>query len=200
MDKITYPIDWSFQYPPDCNERKLRKRLTDMAVHWRGWEDFPWYLTKTLHRQMDRPKADWDHLHTFFWMQGHAAHVLLKAKFENRKAVLELLIEHNIQFAAVFRHMVIDQIHWCLVFAKQDQLPDCSLWGADSPGTAEALKGKRESFQEGIEQAVSEFVRLLNFASEVGDPNEWMAGHPNCGGQYGYDRGGRTWGAAARRE
>ena len=55
MDKIIYPIDWSFDCPTGCNERKLLKLLREMAAHWRGWEKFPWYLTRTLHRHMDQP-------------------------------------------------------------------------------------------------------------------------------------------------
>ncbi len=178
MLDIAYPIDWSSDYPDNCTLPKLRSMLKKQAALWRGWDEFPWYLTRTLHRHMDRPPADWDHLHTFFWMQGHAAHVLLKEKFENRNAVLRLLLEHRVQFVGIFRHIVLDQIHWCLLFNKRDRLPDCALWGADTPEAARTLEEKRELFRGGIELAVAEYVRLLDFASEVGDADEWMAGHP----------------------
>lgn len=178
MQSISYPIDWSDDYPPNCTPRKLRKMLKEKAAHWRGWEEYPWYLTRTLHRHLERPPADWDHLHACFWMQGHAAHALLKETFDDRGALFELLIEHKVQFTSIFRHIVIDQIHWCLVFNKQDRLPDCALWGADTPNSEDTLKQKRGTFREGIEHAVSEYVRLLDFATVAQDPSEWMTGHP----------------------
>jgi hypothetical protein len=74
--------------------------------------------------------------------------------------------------------MVVDQIRWCLIFTKQARLPDCALWGADTPENRQAVAEKREDFREGIEQAVAEFVRVLNFASAMEDVNARIAGHP----------------------
>jgi hypothetical protein len=74
--------------------------------------------------------------------------------------------------------MVVDQIRWCLIFTKQARLPDCALWGADTPENRQAVAEKREGFREGIEQAVAEFVRVLNFASAMEDVNARIAGHP----------------------
>jgi len=178
MQSMKFPIDWSDDIPPNCTRKKLRKFLKERAAHWHGWAEYPWYLTRTLHRYFDRPAADWDHLHGLFWMQGHAAHVLLTEKFEDRNAVFELVIEHNVQFTSIFRHIVMDQIHWCLVFNKQARLPDCALAGAETRESGQTLEEKRAAFKEGIEHAVAEYVRLLNFAAEAEDPNEWIAGHP----------------------
>ena len=178
MSTVPYPIDWSVPYLPDCSRNRLRKHLREMSGHWPGWEEFPWYLTRTLHRHVDGPPADWDHLHTRFWVTGLAATILLKGKFEDRNAVLDLLVEHEVQFVGVMRHLIADQIRWCLIFRKLDRLPDCAKWGADTEYNEQGLAERRQSFREGVDQAISEFIRVLNVAAVTKDKGERLAGQP----------------------
>jgi hypothetical protein len=175
---VEYPIDWSVQYPDKRTRNGFREFLREQAAHWPGWENFPWYMTRTLHRHRDGPPADFDHLHAAFWMRGYAADVILNHKFEDRRALFDVLMRHEVQFAGIFRQIVIEEIRWCLNFAKQERLPDCELRGVDTPENVAALEEKRRQFREGIEHAKSEFVRVLNFASQMDDPKERIAGRP----------------------
>ncbi len=178
MYLVKYPIKWRFEYPENCNRRTLRLYLQDLATHWEGWDAFPWYLTRTLHRHNDNPPTDWDHLHTRFWICGLAAHLILNAKFINRNGVFDLLIRRRVQFVGILRYLILEQIRWCLLFRKQERLPDCALWGADVPGNGEGLEGKRASFREGVELAIADFVRIMNIACLNDDPDERIAGRP----------------------
>lgn len=178
MRDESHPIDWKIPYPENCTRDRLTRTLRELAAHWSGWDDFPWYLTRTLHRHHDNPPADWDHLHARFWMMGHAAHILLHEKFADRNALLETLIRNEVQFAGMFRHIALDNIRWCLIYKKQDRLPDCALWGADTPENRASVEHKRAEFRDGIEQSVSEFVRVLDFASIINNPAERIAGLP----------------------
>jgi hypothetical protein len=178
VSTVSYPIDWRVPYPDNCTRNTLRKHLRELAGHWPGWENFPWYLTRTLHRHVDGPPGDWDHLHTRFWMTGLAATIMLKGKFENRNDVLDLLVQREVQFPGILRHLVVDQVRWCLIFRKLDRLPDCARWVTDRDDHDDGLGAKRQSFQDGVDLAISEFIRVLNFAAAVDDKAERIAGHP----------------------
>jgi len=173
-----YPIEWVFTYPPNCSRRKLRKLLKEYAAHWPGWENFPWYMTRILHRHCDHPPADFDHLHALFWMRGYAANAILTHKFVDRDAVLDLLLREQVQFPGIFRQMVADEIRWCLVFKKKTRLPDCERLGKETVKNVAALAKKRGGFRDGIEHAESEFVRILNVASIEDDASFRIAGRP----------------------
>jgi hypothetical protein len=174
MQSMSYPVDWLFVYPVECSLRKFRAALREYAAFWLGWDGFPWYLTRTLHRQMDGPGNDWDYLHSFFCIRGLACHTLLKGGLANRHATMELLMEHEAQFPNILRHFVMSEIYWCLKFLKQERLEDCALMGAESEEARAALERKRASFREGIEHAVSEFVRMLDVVTERRDLDEWF--------------------------
>ena len=178
MSTVPYPIDWSVPYLPDCSRNRLRKHLRELSGHWSGWDAFPWYLTRTLHRHMDGPPSDWDHLHTRFWITGLAATILLKGRFEDRNDVFDLLIRQEVQFVGILRHLIADQIRWCLMFRKLDRLPDCAKWGADTEYNEQGLKERRDSFRGGVDLAISEFIRVLNFASAVDNREKRIAGQP----------------------
>ena len=52
MYSVDWTIDFAFDYPVDCTPAKLRARLEYLSADWSGWENFPWRVTRSIHKYL----------------------------------------------------------------------------------------------------------------------------------------------------
>ena len=144
MEAENWPIDFSFTYPVDCTREQLRKILTALSLHWPGWENYPWRITRNIHRLIDTPPVNFHYLLVQHCVAAHAAHVVLKGKCEDRNEVLDMMIREKFQFVGVFRLMLLDALRYEMRFTKLTHIRD---WTGRDDGhtsvTEEELKARR---------------------------------------------------------
>ena len=187
MQDTTQTIDFSFDYPAGCTRAQLRTRLESLALNWPGWDNYPWRITRNIHRFINTPPVTFHYLQVRFCIAGHAAHVILNASFEDRNEVLDMMIREKFQFIGVCRLMLIDALRYEMRFTKLPYIRDCTGPEEGHDGVSvEELQTRRRMYRECIEGAERDFVRILNLASQTEDMGEWLFGRP----LHGWARGG----------
>lgn len=176
---VPWIIDFAFPYPSDCTRAQLLVILRRLAADWPGWPNFPWRVTRSIHKFLGRPPENFHYLMIHQCLMGFAAHLVLTAKFEDREAVLAMILREKFEIAGVLRVLLIDAIRSEMRFRKMSEIRDCS--GPEDGRAvvpAEELATRRRDFQESVEGAVNEFVMILNLASQTENMNEWLLGRP----------------------
>ena len=176
---VPWAIDYAFDYPAACTNAILAARLKDLAVYWPGWPGFPWRVTRSIHEFLGQPPVNFHYLMIHRCLTGFASHLVLKSEFEDRDAVLAMMIRERFEVVGVLRVLLIDALRYEMRFTKLPYILDCS--GPEDGHThltPEELAKRRLNFQESIGGAEREFVRILNLASLAGDMNEWVLGRP----------------------
>lgn len=167
MEQVLWPIDFAFPFPADCSQEQLVALLEKQATQWPGWDNFPWCVTRNMHQFISRPPANFHYLMTHHCLTGYAAHLVLTSKFENRQSVLALILREKFEIAGMLRALLLDAVHAEMHRTNLPFILDCS--GPDDGCTyapAEELEQRRQSFRACIEDAVRDFVMILNLASQ----------------------------------
>ena len=179
MYSASWIIDYAFDYPVDCTPAKLLERLEYFSADWPGWPNFPWRVTRSIHKFLDHPPANFHYLTIHRCLQGFAAHLVLNSRFENRDEVLAAMIREKCEIVGLLRLLLIDAVRYELRFTKMDYIRDCSgPEDRQEPVPPEELEKRRTAFRETIEGAVKEFVRILNLMSVTKDMNARILGRP----------------------
>ena len=188
MYSAPWNIDYSFDYPVDCTPALLRGRLEYLSVDWPGWENFPWRVTRSIHKFLDQPPVNFPYLMLHRCLQGYAAYLVLNSRFESRPEVLAVMIREKCEIVGLLRVLLIDAVRYELRFTKQVRIPDCSGPGEGHEQVSpEELEKRRAAFRECIEGAVKEFVRILDLMSVSENMNARIYGRSlrswACGGE-----------------
>ena len=179
MYSVPWVIDFAFDYPAGCTPAQLRALLQMQAVVWPGWPHFPWRVTRSIHEFLGQPPVNFHYLMIHRCLTGFASHLVLTSRFEDRDAVLAMMIRERFEVVGVLRVLLIDALRYEMRFSKLPYILDCS--GPEDGHvhlTPEELTKRRKDFQESIEGAEREFVRILNLASLTGNMNQWVLGRP----------------------
>ncbi|MFZ4397617.1 MAG: hypothetical protein ACOYOU_18555 [Kiritimatiellia bacterium] len=179
MYSADWLIDFAFDYPVDCTPAKLVERLEYFATDWPGWDNFPWRLTRIIHKFLDHPPVNFLYLMLHRCLQGYAAHLVLNSRFESRPEVLAVMIREKCEIVGLLRLLLLDAVRYELRFTDQERMPDCSgpRDGHERVSPEELMK-RRAAFQECIEGAVKEFVRILALMSVEANMNAIIYGRP----------------------
>ena len=170
MEQVNWPIDFAFPFPAECTQDKLVAALEQHASKWPGWDNFPWRVTRSIHEFIGRPPASFHYLMTHHCMAGYAAHLVLSSTFENRQAVLALILREKFEIVGMFRALLLDAMRAEMRRTKLTFIEDCS--GPDDGQTqvpADELAKRRDSFRACVAGADREFVQILNLASQLAD-------------------------------
>ena len=187
MEQMLWPIDFAFPFPAECTQEQLVAALELHAEKWPGWENFPWRVTRSVHEFLGRPPASFHYLMTHRCLVGYASHLVLTSKFENRQAVLDLILREKFEIVGMFRALLVDAIRAELHRTQRPYIEDCS--GPDDkriPAPPEELEKRRDAFRACVEKAVREFVQILDLASQANFMHERVLGRSlrswACGG------------------
>ena len=126
MQNTVWTIDFSFPYPPDCTLKVFRSRVEDLAAQWRGWDHFPWRVTRNIHRFVDSPPVNFQYLLIHHCVSARSSNLVLTAEFESREDLFEMMIREQFQYIGVFRLMLIDALRYEMRFARRPYILDCT--------------------------------------------------------------------------
>ena len=179
MYNADWLIDFAFDYPVDCTPVLLRERLEYLSADWPGWENFPWRVTRSIHKFLEQPPVNFPYLMLHRCLQGYAAHLVLNSRFESRPEVLAVMIREKCEIVGLLRLLLIDAVRYELRFSNQERLPDCSGPGEGHEQVSpEELVKRRAAVRVCIEGAVKEFVRILDLMSVEANMNATIYGRP----------------------
>ena len=177
MTSADWMIDFAFDYPVDCTPDKLLERLESLSTDWPGWDNFPWRVTRSIHKFLDHPPVNFHYLTIHRCLQGYAAHLVLNSNFRSRPEVLAAMIREKCEIVGLLRVLLIDAVRYELRFTKMDYIRDCSGPGdRHEQVPPEELEKRRAAFRECIEGAEKEFVRILDLMSVSANMNARIFG------------------------
>ena len=188
MVSVDWMIDFAFDFPVDCTPAMLLERLEYFSADWPGWENFPWRVTRSIHKFLDHPPVNFHYLTIHRCLQGYAAHLVLNSTFRSRPEVLAVMIREKCEIVGLLRILLIDALRYEMRFTKTKYIRDCS--GPEDwyePVSPEELEKRRAAFRECIEGAVLEFARILDLMSVAENMKAQIYGRTlrywACGGE-----------------
>jgi hypothetical protein len=166
MNEIPWVIRYALSFANVCSVARLIEILKQMAANWPGIPKFPWRVTRNIHRFLGNPPVNFHYLMIHHCLMGCAAHMVLNAKFENRAAVLEMILREKVEIVGMLRVLLIDAIRAEVKRTGVPYIRDCS--GPEDGHRhlpPDEIERRRQAFQACIEGAIADFVRILDVAS-----------------------------------
>jgi uncharacterized protein YoaH (UPF0181 family) len=158
-------VDFAFPYGEGCTPDRLRLQLSSLAEYWPGWHQFPWRVTRNLHHWLRREMVNFSYLMIQRCVTGYAAHLVLTAPFQDRDAVLRVMIAMRFEVAGLIRDLLLEAVRGEMLRTRKPYIQDCSGpedWHEHVE--PEEIERRRESFRGALEGVAIQFRTILNVA------------------------------------
>jgi hypothetical protein len=165
MQVCQVEVDFAFPYGEGCTPDRLRLQLSSLAEYWPGWHQFPWRVTRKLHHWLRREMVNFSYLMIQRCVTGYAAHLVLTAPFQDREAVLRVMIAMRFEVAGLMRDLLLEAVRGEMLRTRKPYILDCSGpedWHEHVE--PEEIAQRREAFQRAFEGAALQFRTILNVA------------------------------------
>jgi hypothetical protein len=165
MQVCQIEVDFAFPYGEGCTPERLIILLSGLAEFWPGWPQFPWRVTRNLHHWLRREEVNFSYLMILRCVTGYAAHLVLTAPFQDREAVLRVMLAMRFEVAGLMRDLLLEAVRGEMLRTRKPYIQDCSGpedWHEHVE--PEEIERRRAAFRLAFEGAAFQFRTILNVA------------------------------------